>query len=225
MHTCRTRIRMATSIDAASDHSLLVSFGNEISIEIHRKILRLVQLLRDADVLNIHPAYASILVTFDPRRRDHATLEREIRGLLDKAAPLPEPRLVEIPVCYGGEFGPDLADVARMNHLANEEVIRTHSSADYLVYFLGFAPGFPYLGGMPEAISTPRLAVPRTQVPAGSVAIGGSQTGIYPVASPGGWRIIGRTPLELFRADRDPLTLLRMGDHVCFVPISKEQFG
>jgi inhibitor of KinA len=98
-------------------------------------------------------------------------------------------------------------------------VVRIHSGADYLVYFLGFSPGFPYLGGMPAEIATPRLSAPRTRVPAGSVAIGGDHTGIYPVASPGGWRIIGRTPLEIFRADRAPVTLLQMGDHVRFVAI------
>ena len=132
--------------------------------------------------------------------------------------------MIEIPVCYGGEFGPDLHDVAAHNHLKNEEVIELHSSANYLVYFLGFAPGFPYLGGMPREIAAPRLSTPRTQVLAGSVAIGGHQTGVYPVSSPGGWRIIGRTYLQLFVTARNPPTLLQMGDHVRFVPISRREF-
>ena len=105
------------------------------------------------------------------------------------------------------------------NGLTAAEVVRIHSSADYLVYFLGFSPGFPYLGGMPKEIAAPRLAVPRTHTPAGSVAIGGDHTGIYPVASPGGWRVIGRTPLEIFEPERAPITLIQMGDHVRFVPI------
>lgn len=208
-------------IQAASDHSLLISLGDRISPPIHRDVLRLTLLLRGGrEVLNVHPGYASVLLTFDPLKISHAALEELVRNLLADADQLEPPpaRAVEIPVRYGGECGPDLAEVARLNGLAPEEVVRIHSSADYLVYFLGFAPGFPYLGGMPESIAAPRLATPRKLVPAGSVAIGGSQTGIYPAASPGGWRIIGRTPLELFRPDREPLTLLEMGDHVRFVP-------
>ena len=130
---------------------------------------------------------------------------------------LPPARTVEVPVRYGSADGPDLDEIARLHDIPAEEVVRIHSGADYLVYFLGFSPGFPYLGGMPAEIATPRLSTPRTHVPAGSVAIGGDHTGIYPVASPGGWRIIGRTPLEIFRADRVPVTLLQMGDHVRFL--------
>ena len=148
--------------------------------------------------------------------REAEDVIREALAELD-AAPLAPSRLVEIPVRYGGEFGPDLEDVARAHGLTAEEVIRIHSSGDYIVYFVGFAPGFPYLGGMSAAIATPRLPTPRRRVPVGSVAIGGFQTGIYSVPSPGGWRIIGRTSLELFRPGRDPLTLLEMGDHVRFI--------
>lgn len=209
-------------IQAASDHSLLISLGERISPAIHQHVLRLTLLLRGRrEILNLHPGYASVLLTFDPLKIPHAALEELVRDLLADAGQLEPPpaRTVEIPVRYGGECGPDLAEVARLNGLAPEEVVRIHSSADYLVYFLGFAPGFPYLGGMPESIAAPRLAAPRKLVAAGSVAIGGSQTGIYPAASPGGWRIIGRTPLELFRPDREPLTLLEMGDRVRFVPV------
>ena len=152
---------------------------------------------------------------FDPLRTNAGGMERALREAAADAdrAPLPPPRTVEVPVRYGG---PDLDDVARLAGMTADEVIVLHSGAEYVVYFLGFSPGFPYLGGMPEALATPRLASPRLRVPAGSVAIGGSQTGIYPVASPGGWRIIGRTPLELFRADREPPALLAMGDRVRF---------
>src|SRR5579871_6722027 len=206
----------------ASDRSVLVVFGEEISRAAHRDVLRLTPRLAAAPgVLNVHPAYASILVEFDPLHVTHSAMERAVAEMYEQCAsePLPVPRLVEISVCYGGEYGPDLQDVASVNSLTVDQVIATHSGGDYLVYFLGFSPGFPYLGGMPESIATPRLAVPRRSVPAGSVAIGGRQTGVYPLASPGGWRIIGRTPLRLFQPEADPPALLRMGDHVRFVPI------
>ena len=209
-------------IRLASDRTLLLTFGAAISPEIHRQVLRMTHRLAAAPgVLNLHPGYATVLVDFDPLETEAAVLEARVRGLAraEEDEPLPAPRRVEIPVRYGGADGPDLEDVARLHGISPDEVVSIHSSADYLVYFLGFSPGFPYLGGMPEAIATPRLESPRRLVPAGSVAIGGSQTGVYPVASPGGWRLIGRTPLELFRADRCPPTLLEMGDHVRFVPL------
>lgn len=172
-------------------------------------------------IRNLNPAYASVLVSFNPLETDAAELAARI-GEAAAAADeesLSEPRLIEVPVEYGGDAGPDLEEVAKFHGIPPTEVVALHSSADYLVYFLGFSPGFPYLGGMPEAIATPRLARPRRQVPAGSVAIGGSQTGIYPVASPGGWRIIGRTPLELFNPNRNPPVLLGIGDRLRFVPL------
>jgi KipI family sensor histidine kinase inhibitor len=125
---------------------------------------------------------------------------------------------MEIPVSYGGEFGPDLADVARHTGLTPERVVEMHAGAEYLVYFLGFAPGFAYLGGLPPELTTPRLTAPRKHVPAGSVAIGGNQTGVYPIASPGGWRIIGHTDAKLFEPGAPDPVLLRMGDRVRFVP-------
>ena len=206
-----------TTILPASDHSLLVRFGDEISLETHRRVRNFVRSFHASGVRNLHPAYASVLISFDPLRTTHDELRAAIAAAEAAAAPEPESRLVEIPVRYGGEFGPDLDDVAALNGLTPERVIEIHSSLEYLVYFLGFSPGFPYLGGMDQSIAAPRLSAPRKLVPAGSVAIGGSQTGIYPVASPGGWRIIGRTPLELFRADREPLSLIEMGDRVRFV--------
>ena len=208
----------------SSDRSLLVVFGDEISLESHRDVLRATGLLlRMPGVTNVHPAYASVLVDFDARRIGHREMERAISGIygVEPNVSPPEPRRVEIPVCYGGEYGPDLVDVAQLNGLTPAEVIEIHSGGDYLVYFLGFSPGFPYLGGLSQSIATPRLGTPRRRVPAGSVAIGGQQTGIYPMASPGGWRIIGRTPLRLFLPEQDPPTLLQMGDHVRFVPVSR----
>lgn len=209
-------------LTAASDCSLLVSFPSEVSLEIHHDVLRLSRLLEGApEITNIHPAYCSVLIDFDPRCTEHARAEALVREALERmdSVPLPSPRTIEVPVRYGGADGPDLEDVARLHEMTAEEVVRIHASADYLVCFLGFSPGYPYLGGMPAAIATPRLSVPRTHVPAGSVAIGGEHTGIYPVASPGGWRIIGRTPLELFRPERAPVTLLQMGDHVRFAAL------
>ncbi|MDO1510149.1 MULTISPECIES: 5-oxoprolinase subunit PxpB [unclassified Neisseria] len=126
-------------------------------------------------------------------------------------------RHVDIPVCYGGEFGEDLAEVAAFHHTTPEEIVRRHTEPAYTVFMVGFQPGFPYLGGLPENLHTPRRAVPRTQVPAGSVGIGGSQTGIYPFASPGGWQIIGRTEIPLFQTASHPPTLLSAGDTVRFV--------
>ena len=209
-------------LTAASDHSLLVSFAQEFSPETHSSVVRLTRLLRGApECLNIHPGYASVLITFDPRRTLYVQVEALVRRALERldVVALPEPRRVEVPVRYGGADGPDLDEVARLHEMSTAEVVRIHSSAEYLVCFLGFSPGYPYLGGMPAELATPRLSVPRTHVPAGSVAIGGEHTGIYPVASPGGWRIIGRTPLELFHPDHAPVTLLEMGDHIRFVPL------
>ncbi len=206
-----------TTVVPASDHSLLVSFGDRITPEIHLRVRSFVHSFRAPGIRNLHPAYASVLVTFDPLSVTHEKLSAMVRATLAANVPAPQTRLVEIPVCYGGDSGPDLADVARVNGLTPERVIKIHSSAEYMVYFVGFSPGFPYLGGLSESIATPRLETPRKLVPAGSVAIGGNQAGVYPTASPGGWRIIGRTPLELFRADRKPPALLEMGDRVRFV--------
>jgi inhibitor of KinA len=157
----------------------------------------------------------------------HDELEAILRKYLERLeeVSLPEPRQLEIPVCYGGEYGPDLNDVAAMHGMTPAQAIEIHSSTDYLVYFLGFVPGFAYLGELPEALVTPRLATPRRRVPAGSVGIAGSQTGVYPFATPGGWRLLGRTPMAMFRTDRDGLSLLSIGDRVRFMPISREQFA
>jgi KipI family sensor histidine kinase inhibitor len=207
----------------ASDRSLLISFDSTITIEAHRQVLRLLQAFETLPlgIVNLHPAFSSVLIDFDPRRRTHVEVESLVRerGQAVETAPAPEARTVEIPVRYGGEFGPDLADVARHTGLSPEKVIALHTASPYLVCFLGFSPGFPYLGGLASVLATPRLAAPRKLVPAGSVAIGGSQTGVYPVASPGGWRIIGRTELRLFDPEADPPALLRAGDFARFVAL------
>jgi len=192
-----------------------------------RKLLQLLQLEPVAGVRNVHPAYCSLLVKFDALRLRHEEVEAILRGYLDRVdeLKLPEARHVEIPVCYGGEYGPDLDDVCVLHGISPARAMELHSSATYLVYFLGFVPGFAYLGGLPEALATPRLATPRRKVPAGSVGITGNQTGVYPFATPGGWRLIGRTPVAMFRADREGLSLLSMGGRVRFTPISAERFA
>jgi inhibitor of KinA len=201
--------------------------GAEISPVLQQQVLRLTVALRPAaGVVNVHPAYASVLVDFDPLATSHDEMKRMVNELYVSAAtaPLPEPRTLEIPVAYGGVYGPDLEGVAALTGHTPQEVIEIHAGAEYLVYFLGFSPGFPYLGGMPESIAVPRRETPLGRVPAGSVAIGGRQTGIYPTASPGGWRIIGRTPLRLFQPEAERPVLLEMGDRVRFVPMSQAGF-
>jgi inhibitor of KinA len=212
-----------------SDQTLLVCFGNEITPEAHSRVLKLLRVLQAQKIhgiRNLHPAYCSLLIKFDPCRFDHHELIEIVRrhaARLD-AIQLPEPRTVAIPVCYGGEFGPDLDSVAERHGITSAEVIRLHSDATYLVYCLGFVPGFAYLGGLPQVLATPRLPVPRRHVEPGSVGIAGTQTGVYPFATPGGWRLIGRTPLRLFRPDRAEMSLLSMGDRVKFRPIAESLY-
>ena len=213
----------------SSDQSLLVYFGREITLQANERVRRLLRLLETEPIVgirNIHPAYCSLLIKFNALKLQHDELEAILNGYLNRLEEvrLPETRLVEIPVCYGGEFGPDLVEVSAMHGLTPAQAIELHASTSYLVYFLGFAPGFAYLGELPEALVTPRLATPRRSVPAGSVGIAGNQTGVYPIATPGGWRIVGRTPTAMFRIDVPGLSLLAIGDRVRFVPISTEQF-
>jgi inhibitor of KinA len=178
-------------------------------------------------MVELVPAYTAVAVHYDPLAFSDAAggpfagvaaaLEKRLAHI--KVAPPPPGRLVEVPVHYGGKDGPDLDEVAQHAGMSADEVVRTHASAEYSVYMIGFAPGFPYLAGLPERIGMPRRTSPRVAVPAGSVGIGGLQTGIYPLETPGGWRIIGRTSLRLFRPEDDPPTLLQLGDRVRFVPV------
>jgi inhibitor of KinA len=213
----------------ASDQAMLVYLGEEIGLPAHERVLKLFRLLQKEPpewLRNLQPAYTSLMVTFDSCRVDHAEVEAALRKFEEraKATRPPKQRTVEIPVCYGGEFGPDLDDVAKAHGLKPPEVIRLHTSRAYHAYFLGFAPGFAYLGDLPEEIATPRLETPRKKVSAGSVGIAGRQTAVYPFATPGGWRLIGRTPLAMFRSNRKPIELVSMGDQVRFRPISREEF-
>lgn len=214
----------------ASDQSLLIYFGNKISRQAHehiRRLLRLLELEPIAGVRNLHPAYCSVLVKFDALKLQYDALEKILKQYLSRleGIALPAPRQVQIPVCYGGEHGPDLPEVSALHKITSQQVIELHSSVTYVVYFLGFVPGFAYLGELPEALVTPRLDTPRRKVPPGSVGIAGNQTGVYPFATPGGWRLLGRTPVSIFQPDRKELSVLSIGDHVRFSPISSEKFA
>ncbi|NRF97534.1 5-oxoprolinase subunit PxpB [Paenibacillus dendritiformis] len=212
------------------DGAIVVEFDTVIGPASHEQV-RLLSLYLDdhplPGMIEYVPAFTTVTVFYDPLVLRY----EEAKAKLDRAAAQTadmrldkKARTVEIPVCYGGEFGPDLEEVAAHNRLTAGEVVRIHSSVEYLVYMIGFAPGFPYLGGMPERIAAPRRSSPRLAIPAGSVGVGGTQTGVYPIVTPGGWQLIGRTPVALFRPDMTPPALLRAGDTIRFVPISEEEY-
>jgi len=191
-----------------------------VTLATQKRIWRLTQRLAEIpEVVEAIPGMNNITVVLrNPQSLALDAIERLQRWGEESEALEPESRFIEIPVVYGGAGGPDLGEVARHAGLSEKQVVELHSSIDYVVWFLGFQPGFPYLGGLPEQLATPRRAEPRLQVPAGSVGIGGAQTGIYPLVSPGGWQLIGHTPLPLFDSKRDEPVLLRPGDTVRFVP-------
>jgi inhibitor of KinA len=213
----------------ASDSSLLVVLGDAMSLDNSERVMSLffaLQRLSDPRIRNLHPAYASILIDFDPLRLSHEDAASLVENLAREGPPQYERavNIVTIPVCYDLEFGPDLQEVANHAKIPTREVIRLHSSATYQVHFLGFTPGFAYLGGLPEALHAPRLATPRKHVPAGTVAIAGSQAGVYPVDSPGGWRLIGRTPVRIFDPKATRPARLEPGDLVKFSAIDRATF-
>lgn len=219
-------------IVAASDSSILITFGDSISTEAHERVMALFEAARrlvGTRLRNIHLAYASVLIDFDPLRLRHSDAQA-LAARLVKQSERPgakhrtKPRLVTIPVCYEAPLSPDIVDVARHANFSVDDVIRLHCSPEYVVHFLGFTPGFGYLGGLPEPLHVPRLAAPRRVVTAGSVAIAAGQAAVYPVDSPGGWRVIGRTPLRMFRPARKSPSLLNPGDHVRFEPIDRAAF-
>lgn len=213
----------------AGDKAVLIEFENEISEEINEKVRKLDFAINEYLAETIEetvPAYRSILVYYDPLKVSLKNLINDLKSLEKSSSKyeIPVPRQLEIPVVYGGEFGPDLKYVADYNSLNPEEVIKKHSSGQYRVYLLGFTPGFPYLGGLSDQLVTPRHKNPRKKILAGSVGIAGSQTGIYPLDSPGGWRIIGRTPLDLFDPDSAEPFLFQQGDLIKFKRISKKDY-
>ena len=212
----------------AGDKALVVELGDAIDPETNRRVHNLTMAIERAAVPGIFdlvPTYRSLLVYYDPLTVSSSELQDrivEVEQRLDER-PAGVPRVVHVPTLYGGEYGPDLEFVAQHAGLSPEGVVEIHSSTDYLVYMMGFTPGFPYLGGMSEKLTTPRLHSPRIEIPAGSVGIAENQTGVYPVVSPGGWQLIGRTPLSLFDPLNDQPSLLDAGDYVRFTPIATEE--
>jgi KipI family sensor histidine kinase inhibitor len=215
-------------VEPASDSALFIRFGGSISLPAHRRVISLfnaIDRLRDPRIRNLHPAYSSLLIDFDPLRLSHNELEALLTPFLDSdPLDLAASRQVEIPVCYEQEFAPDLAFVSHHTRLTEEQIIATHSSGDYFVYFLGFSPGFAYLGGLASQLQVPRLDTPRKHVPAGSVGLAGAQTAIYPHDSPGGWQLIGRTPWRMFDASADLPSRLQPGERVRFRRIERDEF-
>ncbi|QQE81487.1 5-oxoprolinase subunit PxpB [Alicyclobacillus sp. SO9] len=225
----------------SGDTNLLVQFHHQVDIETSRRVQTLVQWLGEARIPGIVEwsfGYSTVLIEYNPvivtepelRARLTSAFEQFSTNRVERLEGNSETssRCVMIPVCYGThgkEFGPDLGQVAHHNEISQEEVVRLHSQPDYYIYFTGFLPSFPFLGGMSPAIATPRLRRPRTRVPAGSVGIAGEQTGIYPVESPGGWQLIGRTPVSLFDLRREHPFLLQAGDWLRFQPIDAETYA
>lgn len=213
----------------AGDKAITVEFGDEIKEEINKLVRSMSYAINNKNIkgiIEIIPTYRSISIQYNP-------LIISMKELIDKlkeiyinidSIQLPSAKIIEIPTVYGGEYGPDIEFVAQHNNISTEEVIKLHTSVDYLIYMLGFTPGFTYLGGLPKEIETPRLKTPRTKIPAGSTGIAGKQTGIYPIESPGGWQLIGRTPLKLYDPKRNPPIILNAGDYLRFISIDEKEY-
>ena len=212
------------------DRALLVELGDDVDLKVNNRVRELFVAIKTdplEGVVEANPSYRSLLLIFDPLKTTLSLLQNKIEKLLQTLDPsqICEPRRVEIPVVYGGEYGPDLEWVAGYHGITPDEVIRLHTEHTYHVYMIGFMPGFPYLGELPESLITPRRETPRTVVPRGSVALAQGQTGIYSTQSPGGWQVIGRTPLALFDPGKWPPALLEMGDRVKFFAIDEEEMA
>ena len=211
------------------DTSLTVEFGNEINESINHDIRAYKIALEKAGIPGIVetvPTYRSLMVHYDPSVIRYGAFREKLEQLLGEMAAIeiPPSPVLEIPVLYGGEMGPDLPFVAEHAGMSEEEVVRIHSSAGYLIYMLGFTPGFTYLGGMSDKIAAPRLKQPRVKIPAGSVGIAGTQTGVYPIDSPGGWQLIGRTPVKMYDPDREVPILPEAGQYIKFFPVTQEEY-
>lgn len=224
------RRRILSAVRALTPHAFLIDVGDEISEPTRLRVAALVDAVRDAalaPVTDVVPGMTSVVVHHAALGAARVALAERLEAIVaatGDAAPRVA-RLVEIPVSYeGADLSPDLADVAAAHGISPGEVVARHTAAEYVVHMLGFLPGFAYLGGLDPLLHTPRRATPRTRVPAGSVGIGGAQTGVYPLESPGGWQLIGRTPVTLFDAARDEPALLRAGDRVRFAPVAREAY-
>ena len=219
-------VRILTEGDA----SLLIQFPQEISPEVNARITSIVKILRQQQmpgIVDIIPAFASLLINYNPLIISYEELAGRLADILkmDVGTEQAEKRVFEIPVLYGGAGGPDLSAIAEHAGLSVEEVIKIHTGTEYLIYMLGFLPGFCYLGGLDERIHTPRLANPRLAIPRGSVGIGGNSTGIYPMESPGGWQLMGLTPVRTYDPDREIPILVNAGEYIHFYPITEEEFA
>lgn len=220
---------MEMRIMPEGDRALVVDFGEYIDEAVNDAVNALAGKIRKHNIEGVEemiPTFRSLLILFDPKRTSMKTLREGIEklDLASSAEEKKEKRILRIPCCYGGKYGEDLLDMEKVTGLSREEIVKIHSGTDYRVYMLGFLPGFAYLGGLDERIAAPRLKTPRLSIPAGSVAIGGNQTGVYPIASPGGWRIIGSTPIEFYNPNREEPILCRAGDYIRFVPIGEDEY-
>ena len=222
---------MKPTISPVGDRAISIDFGQVIDPKINRHIRQTIERIQELHlegIIELVPTYCALLLQYDAMLYSYAELCNIIeptleQTVIDNANELVT--IVEIPTVYGGEFGPDLGFVASHNNLTEDEVVAIHSGTDYLVYMLGFIPGFTYLGGMDPRIATPRLSSPRTLIPAGSVGIAGEQTGTYPSDSPGGWQIIGRTPVTMYDMSKAQAALLSAGDYVRYVPIDEAEYN
>lgn len=221
---------MKPTISPVGDRAISIDFGQVIDPTINRHIRQTIERIKELQlegIIELVPTYFALLVEYDAMLYSYSEICNIIEPTLEEGMANTTNELVtvvEVPTVYGGEFGPDLSFVASHNHLSEDEVISIHSGTDYLVYMLGFIPGFTYLGGMDPRIATPRLSSPRTLIPAGSVGIAGEQTGTYPSDSPGGWQIIGRTPVTMYDMSKAQAALLKAGDYVRYVPIDESEF-
>ena len=224
-----SRLFQKARFKIAGDCGLLVEYGEGINEEVNAKVRKMAKVIRQhspAGIVEIIPTYRSLVIVYDPDLTKPTRLKSTINSLEERLneVSIPPSVVVEIPVCYGQEFGPDMNTVCKAHKLTEDEAIRLHSEPEYLIYMIGYTPGFSFLGGLSERLHTPRLATPRVRVPPGSVGIGNNQTGIYSIGSPGGWQIIGRTPLKLFSPERSRPFLYRAGDKIKFIPITAEKF-
>jgi len=218
------------SFRITGDRGLLVEYGDGIDPEVNTKVRSMAIVIeRDTPegIIETIPTYRSLLLVYNPSVTDPQILKKALNKLEEQLeeVEIPAPKTVEIPVCYGGEFGPDIEYIAKMHNLTVDEVIQLHCEPEYLIYMVGFTPGFAFLGGLTERLHTPRLETPRTLIPKGSVGIANNQTGIYPIASPGGWQLIGRTPLLVFAPKRPDPFLYQAGDRIKFRPILPEEYA
>ncbi|MCR5559440.1 MAG: 5-oxoprolinase subunit PxpB [Schwartzia sp.] len=220
---------MEMRIMPEGDRALVVDFGEYIDETVNDSVNRLARKIQEHHLDGIQemiPTFRSLLILFDPERTSMRRVRSEIERLDITASESEskERRILRIPCCYGGKYGEDLKDMEQVTGLSREEIISIHSGTDYRVYMLGFLPGFAYLGGLDERIAAPRLKTPRLSIPAGSVAIGGNQTGVYPIDSPGGWRIIGSTPIAFYDPSKENPILCKAGDYIRFVPIREDEY-